>query len=339
MDPWALVHYMEALHVVVHMEYASIALLFYDYWLTIGKLLKPSREIRFVWDKTPWSLGRALFLITRYMPFVGTFLTLHVDVIRFASLPSCAKWTQAAVYFNVADIVIAEIILTLRVTAIWARNRKIAISLVTIFVGLVIVAVAMVATVHVGQNPFGEALYQAYGVCPPYFAGTNALSVAYMALVAYETLLLGLTLIKAIGHWREPGSSSFINVFFADGISYNCFILASSTANIIIRYRAPSDYINFLAPLQPVLHSILTGRMMIHLRREAVFAERTATLDTRTGLNFASTPRNGSAPIQTSGIEFTEAINFDDTETFTDFDVESRVDYRRTHARSWFGER
>jgi hypothetical protein len=79
--------------------------------------------------------------------------------------------------------------------------------------------------------------------------------------------------------------------------------------------------------------------MMIHLRREAVFAERTNTLYTRTGLNFASTPRNGSAPIQTSGIEFTEAINFDDTETFTDFDVESRVDYQRTHARSWFGER
>ncbi|EEB90636.1 hypothetical protein MPER_11130, partial [Moniliophthora perniciosa FA553] len=74
---------------------------------------------------------------------------------------------------------------------------------------------------------FGEALYEAYGVCPPYFASSNALSVAYMILVAYETLLLILTLIKAIGHWRQPGSSSFINVFFADGLSYNCFILGT----------------------------------------------------------------------------------------------------------------
>ncbi|KAI3595142.1 hypothetical protein WG66_009378 [Moniliophthora roreri] len=162
------------------------------------------------------------------MPFIGTFLTLHVDMIRSASLPSCARWTQAAVYFNVADIVIAEIILTLRVMAIWARNRKVAISLVVIFIGLVLVAVVTVARVQVGQNPFGEALYGAYGVCPPYFAGSNALSVAYMVLVAYETVLLILTLIKAIGHWREPGSSSFINVFFADGLSYNCFILGTS---------------------------------------------------------------------------------------------------------------
>uniref|UniRef100_A0A0W0GE22 DUF6533 domain-containing protein n=1 Tax=Moniliophthora roreri TaxID=221103 RepID=A0A0W0GE22_MONRR len=193
-DAQALLHYMEALHVVVHIEYASIALLVF----TITSSPSASREIRFVWDRTPWSLGRALFFITRYMPFIGTFLTLHVDMIRSASLPSCARWTQAAVYFNVADIVIAEM------------------------------AVVTVARVQVGQNPFGEALYGAYGVCPPYFAGSNALSVAYMVLVAYETVLLILTLIKAIGHWREPGSSSFINVFFADGLSYNCFILGTS---------------------------------------------------------------------------------------------------------------
>ncbi|ESK86743.1 hypothetical protein Moror_15192 [Moniliophthora roreri MCA 2997] len=334
-DAQALLHYMEALHVVVHIEYASIALLFYDYLLTIG------REIRFVWDRTPWSLGRALFFITRYMPFIGTFLTLHVDMIRSASLPSCARWTQAAVYFNVADIVIAEIILTLRVMAIWARNRKVAISLVVIFIGLVLVAVVTVARVQVGQNPFGEALYGAYGVCPPYFAGSNALSVAYMVLVAYETVLLILTLIKAIGHWREPGSSSFINVFFADGLSYNCFILASSTANIIIRYQAPSDYINLLAPLQPVLHSILTGRMMLHLRQDAVLAGHLDTSHTRTGLDFAPTPQAGSSLIQTSGVEFTEAISFE-IGTLTDVDLsdsETRVDHRPHHSRSWFGER
>ncbi|ESK87349.1 hypothetical protein Moror_11720, partial [Moniliophthora roreri MCA 2997] len=210
-DPWALRYYMEALHFVVHVEYATVAILFYDYFLTVG------REIQFLWDRTPWNLGRTLFIITRYMPFVGTFLTLQADLLRFASLTSCTRWTQAAVYLNVADIVVAEIILTLRVIAIWARDRKVATSLAVIFTGLVLGAVVAVARVRVEKNPFGEALYATYGVCPPVFASSHALSVAHIALVAYEIVLLVLTLIKAIGHWREPGSSSFINVFFADG--------------------------------------------------------------------------------------------------------------------------
>uniref|UniRef100_A0A0W0G590 DUF6533 domain-containing protein n=1 Tax=Moniliophthora roreri TaxID=221103 RepID=A0A0W0G590_MONRR len=209
-DPWALRYYMEALHFVVHVEYATVAILFYDYFLTVG------REIQFLWDRTPWNLGRTLFIITRYMPFVGTFLTLQADLLRFASLTSCTRWTQAAVYLNVADIVVAEIILTLRVIAIWARDRKVATSLAVIFTGLVLGAVVAVARVRVEKNPFGEALYATYGVCPPVFASSHALSVAHIALVAYEIVLLVLTLIKAIGHWREPGSSSFINVFFAD---------------------------------------------------------------------------------------------------------------------------
>ncbi|ESK91305.1 hypothetical protein Moror_2819 [Moniliophthora roreri MCA 2997] len=121
-----------------------------------------------------------------------------------------------------------QVILTLRVVAIWHRNRKIAISLIVISIGLLLVAVVAVARVRIEKNPFGDALHVAYGVCPPVFASSHVLSVAIMALVAYETVLLVLTLIKAVEHWRELGSSSFLKVFFADGLSYNFFILGAS---------------------------------------------------------------------------------------------------------------
>ncbi|KAI3601643.1 hypothetical protein WG66_009015 [Moniliophthora roreri] len=264
-EPWALVHYMEALRVVVVEKSNSY----------------------------------------------GTELHGRSDTLR--------------VFGELYKMDAGGLILTLRVVAIWHRNRKIAISLIVISIGLLLVAVVAVARVRIEKNPFGDALHVAYGVCPPVFASSHVLSVAIMALVAYETVLLVLTLIKAVEHWRELGSSSFLKVFFAD---------ASSTASIIIRYRAPSDYINLLATLQPVLHSILTGRMMLHLRRDAVLAGHLDTLQTGTYL-FTSTPQTGILSIQTSGANSMNPIDFDEMGAFTDVGLMDS----QTRARSWFGER
>ncbi|ESK85147.1 hypothetical protein Moror_3579 [Moniliophthora roreri MCA 2997] len=263
-DPWEMLEYMMKLRVVVFIEYASVAILIFDYFLTLGP------EIQFVWKKSPWNLGRVLFFLTRYTPFIGGFLTLYVDVIRDAGLSKCAKLTQAAVYFAVVDIIIAEVILTLRVSALWSGNRKVIFLLVLAVVATSSVSISQIAQVHVAQNTFGEDMNRVYGVCPPYFASSNAMTVCYMILVSYETLIFTLTVIKAVEHYRQPGRSSFIDIFFADGLSYNVFILACSVANIIVRYKTTSEYINLFTSLQPVIHSVLTSRMMLHLKQSAI---------------------------------------------------------------------
>ncbi|ESK85144.1 hypothetical protein Moror_3576 [Moniliophthora roreri MCA 2997] len=313
-DPWEMLDYMQKLYVVVFIEYASIAILIFDYLLT------SQREIELVWAPSPWNIGRILFFLTRYTPFVGGFLTLYVDVIRDAGLSKCATLTQSAVYFTVADIIIAEIILTMRVYAIWHGNRKVTLLLLAVAASLASIAISRVAKVEVTQNPFGEDLHTVYGVCPPYFAGSNTLSVCYMVLVSYETVILTLTLIKAAGHYHQPGSSSFINLFFTDGLSYNFFILACSVANIIVRYKTSSEFVNLLTSLQPVIHSVLTSRMMLHLKQSAV-STSSQLPSTRGSLRFARNPRRQ----QDSG----ETDDTLDTVDYTGVDV---ID----HSSSWF---
>ncbi|KAI3614430.1 hypothetical protein WG66_009789 [Moniliophthora roreri] len=284
---------------------ASIAILIFDYLLT------SQREIELVWAPSPWNIGRILFFLTRYTPFVGGFLTLYVDVIRDAGLSKCATLTQSAVYFTVADIIIAEIILTMRVYAIWHGNRKVTLLLLAVAASLASIAISRVAKVEVTQNPFGEDLHTVYGVCPPYFAGSNTLSVCYMVLVSYETVILTLTLIKAAGHYHQPGSSSFINLFFTD---------ACSVANIIVRYKTSSEFVNLLTSLQPVIHSVLTSRMMLHLKQSAV-STSSQLPSTRGSLRFARNPRRQ----QDSG----ETDDTLDTVDYTGVDV---ID----HSSSWF---
>ncbi|EEB98485.1 hypothetical protein MPER_01995 [Moniliophthora perniciosa FA553] len=208
----------------------------------------------------------------------------------------------------------------MRVYAIWHGNRKVALFSLAVAASLASIAISRVAKVEVTQNPFGEDLYTVYGVCPPYFAGSNALSVCYMVLVSYETVILTLTLIKAAGHYRQPGSSSFINVFFTDGLSYNFFILACSVANIIVRYKTSSEFINLLTSLQPVIHSVLTSRMMLHLKQSAI-SSSSQLPSTRGHMRFARSPRHQ----QDSG----ETDDTLDTLDYTGIDV---ID----HSRSWF---
>ncbi|KAK7054528.1 hypothetical protein VNI00_003726 [Paramarasmius palmivorus] len=86
------------------------------------------------------------------MPFIGGFLTLYVDIIRDAGLVKCARLTQSAVYSTLMDIVVAEVILAIRVWAIWHGNRKVKLLLAAVTAALVSTAISKIATVKVEQN-------------------------------------------------------------------------------------------------------------------------------------------------------------------------------------------
>ncbi|KAF9265641.1 hypothetical protein L218DRAFT_860417 [Marasmius fiardii PR-910] len=216
----------------------------------------------------------------------------------------------------------------MRVWAIWSRSRYVCFGLVAIALALASVCVATVARVPVQQDTFGADLHTAYGVCPPYFANSSAITTCWVVLVAYESVLLILTLAKAIDLYRlgTGGTSNLVNIFFADGLSYNGFILGYSTANIIVRYKtSPSEYINLLTSLQPVVHSVLTSRMMLHLKRNAIIGSESSHLPTTqsTRIRFGPPPDAGQS-------SSTESDNIDSSLE----DSIPEID----HARSWFGE-
>ncbi|KAK7049377.1 hypothetical protein VNI00_005978 [Paramarasmius palmivorus] len=174
------------------------------------------------------------------------------------------------------------------------------------------------------------------------------MTTSWITLASYEIVILALTVFKAIEHCgysdytsksssdqvglsldRQPGRSSFINIFYADGLSYNFFILgetsplhswdvfslpvpACSIANIVVRYKATSEYINLLTSLQPVIHSVLTSRMMLHLRQSSV--------------------QNISA-WRPSSIRFAEGPIGEDRDNGAEGQIDAQMD-----ARSWFTE-
>uniref|UniRef100_A0A0W0G7E6 DUF6533 domain-containing protein n=1 Tax=Moniliophthora roreri TaxID=221103 RepID=A0A0W0G7E6_MONRR len=306
-----LVTYMVELRVIIFIECASLALLVYDYLLTSGQ------EIGLVWRDSPWNLGRVLFFLTRYLGFVGAFLSLYVDTARSLTLPGCAKLTQVTVFVIMGEMFVAEVILTLRVWALWRRKRIVTLILLGSCTALVATGIWQVTRIHLSQNDQGEVLHATFRVCPPYYG--SASSLGFIILVAYESA------VQAWGSlWRQPESSILVRVFFTDGLCTNFSILSFCIANAIIRYRHSSVYVNLLTSLLPTVHSILTSRMMLNLKESAI---RSAS----GGLSFHTYSDHMSS------IQFERAAS-----------PIARIRRRRhsstlipenfDHARSWFGE-
>ncbi|THU92268.1 hypothetical protein K435DRAFT_862659 [Dendrothele bispora CBS 962.96] len=137
-------------------------------------------------------------------------------------------------------------------------------------------------------------------------------------------LILILTLYKAVKHGRSGSLSSFVLTFFRDGLMYNAVALGGEYdgkhRHPKISARGISGFITKVRPittciildeadtrittsssLQAVLHSILTSRMLLHIREEAVDAtahNRGYTTRFSQSLRFASPLNDGDGDIQ-----------------------------------------
>ncbi|THU82795.1 hypothetical protein K435DRAFT_871951 [Dendrothele bispora CBS 962.96] len=170
-------------------------------------------------------------------------------------------------------------------------------------------------TQHQSDNPLSDStrsiFHGEFGLCPFDLSGTNAAEALLIYLVSYEIVIMMLTLYKAIKHSRSGSSTGFMLMFFLDGLSYNVIALISSTTNIIFEATASEGT---LLSLQAGLHSILTARMLLHIRQQA----NPVSTQFSESLHFASVPLTDSDHVVQESISQLAPADVDE-------------------ARSWFG--
>ncbi|KAI3614106.1 hypothetical protein WG66_010795 [Moniliophthora roreri] len=248
-------------------------------------LLTFDQELRLVWYSCPWGLGKILFLLTRYVSFLATSLVFYMDAIRYIDVSSCAKGSKVTVFVIMFQLFISRAILTLRIWIIWRRRCIVTWILAGSCIILAVVGVSKASGHDQEQSSFGQDLYNAFGICPPFDSGAEVQtmdqqSVGFLLLILYDSVLFGLTLVQAWGIWCENtlllstirflkkfvaqglGSSSLVNSFFTDGLSTTFLILAVSIANIIIRCKASVAYVNLLTA--SVLLFLFTFSLDLH---------------------------------------------------------------------------
>ncbi|KAJ8489527.1 hypothetical protein ONZ45_g13545 [Pleurotus djamor] len=99
---------------------ASACLFFYDYLLTIND------ERRYIW-RTQGNAGKALFALTRYLAFGDAILAIYRNTGHHLPQTACRVLYDASGWFVVVGVTVAEIILLLRVWALWNQSRPVGV--------------------------------------------------------------------------------------------------------------------------------------------------------------------------------------------------------------------
>lgn len=156
-------------------------------------------------------------------------------------------------------------ILILRTWAIWNGNRIILIVLLTVLV-VMASACCYPVKVYISKTHFIAA-----DTLSPHLRGcfvtasTRLVTVPWIAYTVFDFVIVVLTMIKGLQHLKHV-SSGFIVSLYRDGLLYFVYLFVISLGNILVLYLAPAEYTILLAELQRVFYTILSCRIILHLR-------------------------------------------------------------------------
>lgn len=164
----------------------------------------------------------------------------------------------------VVVVTVSEAILFLRVYALGGRSRAIGIFLAILYLGIHSAVFASLAkfilSIEYGASPLPIIS------CFPIKSNNKLLSIVFILLLVSELVILIMTFWLCFAK-HQSTKSPLVATFYKDGLFYFLLLSAVSTGNIICNLVAPLPYIYLLAIPQMVLHSALSTRMVLHIRK------------------------------------------------------------------------
>ncbi|KAI0064839.1 hypothetical protein BV25DRAFT_1822576 [Artomyces pyxidatus] len=231
------------------------ALLVYDYLCTLDQ------EVEHVWSGT-WTVGKALFILNRYPPFVDTFISLKL-LTSGGTPEDCRRQFIAVTWLISSGVIVSELILMLRTYAIWERQRWVLILLSTaaavLYIPALVVTQMETKSFIFASTPPGEtgcSLQHASAI----------IFLAYVLLLISETLIFTLTVIKAVQHLKRTRSPMVVTLY-RDGVLFYFCLLFFTVANVVVPVAAPPALANWLATPQRAMHSLMCTRVLLSIHR------------------------------------------------------------------------
>ncbi|KAF8482320.1 hypothetical protein JB92DRAFT_3035551 [Gautieria morchelliformis] len=234
----------------------------YDYPLTI-KL-----EVELLWG-TPWSIGKILYLLTRYSVFVDSLMLAFFD---FASGPSVsARTVNCGINFKTVS---AGFIFWGGFLA-RSQKHKIAFALPILLV-IAVVLLGYLTRIGLTSVSFADVTTLPIPNLQTCFITRNddiTFLWDYVIIVSFETVILILTLINRNRHT----TSGLVSTLYADGILYYVYLLMLSIANVFFIMFVEKTTGATLVLMQRVINAILPGLILLHLRMAAVWDRRSVS--------------------------------------------------------------
>ncbi|KAJ4485240.1 hypothetical protein J3R30DRAFT_3679944 [Lentinula aciculospora] len=262
------------LHADSYLYLFAFTFLYYDHLLTFDE------EVRYIWSR-PNHFSSRLFFVNRYFSFLGNIVILLSMFFAPSGPSSCHPWEEFQQFFHASVQIIVAILLTMRVYALYGRDKRVAIALTGIIVfGVGATAVSLVfseSTPAPSVFPIG---------CHDVLDLKNAalVSVGWELVFIYDTLLFSMTIFKAYQarfqlRVKKLEKLSIFTIMIRDGKSYyfhrESYITHSTMAltnlvNVLTFYVTGSSlFRGTLSPFASCTSVTLMSRLMLHLHKIA----------------------------------------------------------------------
>ncbi|PIL34689.1 hypothetical protein GSI_03469 [Ganoderma sinense ZZ0214-1] len=320
------ISFVEALAIGKQSRAGALGLLMYDYLITFDL------EVDVVWRQSKRSPLCWLYLFNRFFPLVwlvldlGSYMLHHVSVVgEFMSLlrshlfPGGLRPPRCIIYLAIDDFVVVvstlavQVILQLRVYALYRKSRR-----VRLFLTFGCLAEVLVMAIFIGitlANIKGLPVISTNDGC--YYTGIFSISAFFwLPALVYEPTLFLMVLWKAreedwLDHFRGYGTGilnkgfrnpgKLVKVLARDSLIYFVGIFIELVINTVI-WAHYNRYINVVVPWSGALPSILGSRLFLRMREAMLFPERyggglgaeTSGFVSQSTVNFSPTRRSVS---------------------------------------------
>jgi hypothetical protein len=239
--------------------------------ISILRLICTGNEVQFIWA-CPKSFSSGLFFLNRYFAFLGNIVILLSMFFVPSGVSSCHPWEEVQEFFHAFVQVIVAILLTLRIIALYGRDRRVIMGLS----GIIVFGIgATVVSLAFSESTIATSLYP-IGCHDVLTLKNSALvAVGWELVLFYDTLLFSMTLFKAYRARFTPKVKameglSLFTIIIRDGTIYFGIMVLANLINVLTFYITGDSLLRgTLSPLASSTSVTLMSRLMLHLHKIA----------------------------------------------------------------------
>ncbi|EJD01714.1 uncharacterized protein FOMMEDRAFT_169776 [Fomitiporia mediterranea MF3/22] len=272
---------------------SSSTIILYDHLITFGD------EVRLIW-RSRWSAGKALFLISRYYNIFTVIFNSCILYSPSLTARLCFAWLRWQAVSGIFVYGLTEIILMLRLYAMYSSSKRISAVLVSGFSAVLLAEiVVLVLSTKAQIGPVNADPSRILDMSTCILTNTWRFSYLYwIPFLVFEFLLFVLALAKGIqsirDHELELGASGFglglcckskgpgraakaLEILIRDSILYFVVIFAIYLANALSWIIENGRIGEIPVALAVALSTVMAQRLLLNIREN--FERRQAGID------------------------------------------------------------
>ncbi|KAH6903093.1 hypothetical protein BKA70DRAFT_1303225 [Coprinopsis sp. MPI-PUGE-AT-0042] len=223
-------------------------------------------EVELIWPSN-WSIVKVLYFANRVSPFFVIPLTPIYNFVLNPKPLTCQIMFGMLVLGICTSIIISEVLLYLRLYALSGRKRW-ALILLACNVTFSSLLANIVLVLFVARGTWGKEVEGVSG-CRTIHASNLLVVMGYTTLLYSGLTAMVLSIFFGVRAYWASRRSPLLQVFYRDGTFYFIVLAVMSVGNGISALFLPPGYRYIMGPLQAVMHSTLSTRMVLRLKAQA----------------------------------------------------------------------